>query len=413
MNVLFVSIAFPPKNDPEAIQTGRIFKWLVKDDSLRIDVVTSKNPTLFMPVDPTLEENARGLRQLIEVPIFENRWVNKAIWMLYPNLMFYPDSKASFALQSSSVIKKLQCKPGIIYSRSFPISSALMAEKLAAHYNVPWIMHLSDPWVDSALHQYKGKILSWNSKKEAALFTKAAALTLTSPKTVALYASKYPHLEHKMHLMPNVYDDEAIEYPKGNINNGTEKIKFIYAGGLANTRDAIPLLKAIQCLGQMHPAIIDKVEFIFAGPMDRRNSSLFKEFAHPSIICMGVLPASEAKELLSQADILLLFDSRIQNAKLNVFFPSKLLDYALAGKPVLAITGVESYSREFIHQLSIGECFDFDDVGGIVQHIVDVVEGKLQFDPNLDELSTFSASYNAKRLSDLMSTLIQKHESTL
>ena len=72
MNILFVSIAFPPKNDPECIQSGRFFKYLSREKDFDIDVVTSKDPTLFMPVDDSLKPLDRGYRQKIAIPIFEN-----------------------------------------------------------------------------------------------------------------------------------------------------------------------------------------------------------------------------------------------------------------------------------------------------------------------------------------------------
>ena len=36
-NVLFVSIAFPPKNDPECLQTAKYFKYLVDTQKVNIN----------------------------------------------------------------------------------------------------------------------------------------------------------------------------------------------------------------------------------------------------------------------------------------------------------------------------------------------------------------------------------------
>ena len=90
-NVLFVSIAFPPKNDPECLQTAKYFKYLVHNGQVNIDVVTSKNPTLFMPVDEKLRKYAKGYRQLVEVPIYENKYTNFLIRKISPDFLNQPE----------------------------------------------------------------------------------------------------------------------------------------------------------------------------------------------------------------------------------------------------------------------------------------------------------------------------------
>ena len=70
-NILFVSIAFPPKSDPESIQVGRYLKNLTKS-SYEINCITSSNPTLFMEVDPYLDHYAEGIKTKHELRIFEN-----------------------------------------------------------------------------------------------------------------------------------------------------------------------------------------------------------------------------------------------------------------------------------------------------------------------------------------------------
>ena len=143
--VLFISIAFPPKGDPECIQTGRYFRYMSLDDNFSIDVVTSENPTLFMPVDISLADYVKVTGQLIEIPIFESKYLNFLLRKTFPFLLEKPDSKMTFHLQWRDVIKKLKSKPDLIYSRSYPLSSTLMAHKLSHHLRIPWVLHLSDP----------------------------------------------------------------------------------------------------------------------------------------------------------------------------------------------------------------------------------------------------------------------------
>ena len=85
LNILFVSIAFPPKSDSEGLQVAKYFKYLAREKSLNIDVVTSSDETLFMPVDENLRKYSSGYRQIIKVPFFENKYINFIMRKINPS----------------------------------------------------------------------------------------------------------------------------------------------------------------------------------------------------------------------------------------------------------------------------------------------------------------------------------------
>src|SRR5690349_9451643 len=99
MNVLFVSIAFPPKNDPECLQTARFFKYLSQENDLQFDVVTSRMPTLFMPADDSLKSLDVGYRSKVEVPIYESKLTNFILRKVGLGDLMFPDSKMTFHWQ--------------------------------------------------------------------------------------------------------------------------------------------------------------------------------------------------------------------------------------------------------------------------------------------------------------------------
>ena len=83
-SILFVSIAFPPKFDAEGLQVAKYLKYLLREGGghFDIDVVTSRMPTLNMSYDPSLESASIGIRQRIELPIFENKYSNFILALL-------------------------------------------------------------------------------------------------------------------------------------------------------------------------------------------------------------------------------------------------------------------------------------------------------------------------------------------
>jgi glycosyltransferase involved in cell wall biosynthesis len=394
--VLFVSIAFPPKGDPECAQAGRYFRGLSFCENVVVDVVTSANPTLFMPIDPSLLGYANVTGQLIEVSLYESKYTNFILRRIFPKILGQPDSKMTFHWQWKNVVNKIVNKPDVIYSRSYPLSSTIMAWKLSRYFQVPWVLHLSDPWTENTLHTYSPFEHKYHSRMEKTCFSDAASISFTSQKTLELYQEKYPKLAHKFWVSPNVYDSKSDLAPLPHETKQADKLKIVYTGGLANTRTARPLLEALNALGHQVPLLTEKCEILFAGDMDRKNRTLFTEFQLPFVRHLGLIPMDEAMSLQRSADLLIVIDSKISDPRKAVFFPSKLLDYSILRKSILAITDKGSVTNDFVRNQG-GICFAHDEIHELSEWLKSFLLGdtRVQMKP-LD--SKFGSDYQARRL---------------
>jgi glycosyltransferase involved in cell wall biosynthesis len=404
-NLLFVSVAFPPKNDPECLQTAKYYRYLVKDERLAISVVTSKIPTLFMPYDPHLDAYNTGYVQQIQLPVFETKLTNFALRKILPGGIDYPDSKFTFHWQQRKVIRKLKQKPDVIYSRSFPMSSALLAYKLKQHYDVPWIMHLSDPWVGSPVHHYHGRQLRYQQQWQDKCFEAADFIGLTSLSTIQFYKTRYPQYAHKFVFFPNVYDPTDVRDIPMDFNT---KLRIVYTGGLAGKRSPRNFIAACERVRQEDPRFFDAVEVIFAGPMDSENRAVFEQNQNPAIRHVGSLSYVDALELIKTSHALLTIDLPIQDPAMAMFFPSKILDYFLVNRRILALTSEGSATSQVLQDFNT-TILRHDDVDGICQALVDM---RTHFQQQQADYFTigkipqeYSASYNATRLADLINTL--------
>lgn len=408
--ILFVSIAFPPKGDPESIQTGRYVRYLQRT-GLKIDVVTSAIPTLFMPYDPSLEEYAVVKNEKIIIPIFENKYLNFLIRKSAPWLLERPDSKFTFHRQWRKVVRSLTVHPEVIYSRSFPLSSAIMGLHLSSYYNVPWFLHLSDPWTESALHRLSSRSSHYHKSMERACFERAARISFTSEKTVELYSKKYPEYQEKIVCFPNVFDPCMKVVEDGLRSKKNNKFRIVYTGGLANTRTARSFLEAIVLLNSRNSDFGHDIEVVFAGDMDTHNRSLFTKSYNGIVKHTGIVNSSEAFALQQSADVLLVIDSEIRDREKAVFFPSKLLDYAVLQKHILAITDPGSTTDTFVRNHG-GVCFGHRDVTGVAAWIEKQVTkfksqaGYTAMTYQLNEY--YSAEFQARRLADMLAQLKRK-----
>lgn len=404
MNILFVSIAFLPKNNPECLQAGKYFKYLAKLSVSEIEVLTSSSPTLFMPYDDSLRKLLPDKMNMVELPVPENKYLNFLLRKLNPSLLQLPDSKYLFHLQWERATKKIHKKPDIIYSRSFPLSSTLMAFKLAKHFQVPWVLHLSDPWIDNPLEERTHFAAKKNKEWECQCFKLAKYITLTSEKTVDFYKRKYPEWQSKFILMPNVYDPQDINKESTAIIKG-QPLHFVYTGGLTETRSAAPVLKALQHLYVNNPSVAGCLKFSFAGQFDRKNKALFDSFNLPFVYNLGLLSYSDAMKLQKGAHILLAFDSPAASVEQALFFPSKLLDYIASRKRILAITDNNSTTYNSIHA-KYGHCLTHNatvEIATVIEtYLREYQAGNVSYFNNEIQDEAFSASYNAGRLNELL-----------
>lgn len=406
INVLLVSIAFPPKNDPESLQTLKYYRHLQKED-LNIDVVTSSNPTLWMNYDVEMAIELKEPRQLVEIRITEPRLLSIAIGK-YFRFLQRPDSRMGFYLQWRKVVKTLRTKPDIIYSRSFPLSSTLMALKLKRKFGVPWILHLSDPWAESPLFRFTGLMKKYHDKIEGKCFREADVISFTSTETINLYTAKYPELAGKFEFFPNVFDQGDLP-DENQTTLPHEKFRIVYTGSLTGTRHIRYIKDAIELLQQQFPSELENMEFIIAGHMDRSIHAMTSR-GIPSLNYLGSLSFNAAKKLQNSADVLLVIDFLFEKDSEAVYLPSKLLDYILAKKTIIGITNINSATYNLVED-KYGRCFAHNDAAGIAkqihQYYSDWKDGLLNIHSAPPD-NSYSAAYNAKRLYSTIKKLCKK-----
>lgn len=408
-SILTISIAFPPKFDSEGLVVSKYFKYLFPASKGKFahDVVTSAMPTLNMHYDPALEGAADGVRQIVEIPIYENKYINYVLRRLWPTFVFNPDSKYTFHWQWRSVIRQLRTPPDLLYSRAFPSSSTLMAQKLKRYYNVPWILHLSDLWADCPDSGYRGGAQKHNEKLERSAFAEADVITVTSNSTIRFFQTKYPELADRILLYPNVYDPEDAYEPKAPPPFNQRKLRIVHTGGLAGTRNPEPFMKA---LANLHPDIQQRLEVIFAGWVDRESRRIIERYDCDCFTYLGPFESyKQAVELQRTADVLLLIDFPVENPEHRVYFLSKLLDYQLSGRPILGVTDAGSECQNVIEHWG-GHCFERWDSAGIASHLQWLV-GLMERE-NSDYFAVrplrekFDAKYNAERLVSLFENIL-------
>lgn len=403
--LLIISISAPPKNAPESLQAGKYFKYLNKE-YFDITLVTSKVIGGWRPYDEGLNRYLIGINKVIEVPTWNNRYIPRIIRFLSPSFLEMPDEDAPFHWRHRYIKKKTQeNKPDIIYSRSTPISSAILALKLKSYYPVPWVMHLSDPWVDNPYLRIGKKGRKYNEAMESRCFQEADKITVTSQKTLDLYSHKYPSHAKKLLVFPNVYDPDLEEKVTDSL---PKNLTFVHTGRLYGSRNAKSMILAIERFISKNPECESQINFLFAGFADNANQELFNQCGLQCVKYLGALTYDESVTLQQNAHVLVNIDSDEKDDRFKLFFPSKILDYFLARKKILCITANNSTTESIVNG-KYGHCFTHDDIQSISNYIAmcftKFSSEEDSFFCNPDIPFQFSASANAQKLSALLNEL--------
>jgi len=399
MKVLLISASAPPMNSPESIQVGRYLKCLAMNHE--VTLVTSKVSGGWEPADEKVHGYLKSVIKIIRLKGLYPR-VASIVKKVWPSLLF-PDDSAAFAWQVNKVLRHIDSKPQIIFSRAAPFSSSLLALKISNHFDIPWVMHLSDPWADSPF-----LIVSEPRKKglqslEQECIKRAHTITLTSHKTIDFYKAKYPQWTYKFKFLPNVFDEEDLNTSAVDFNN---KLRFVFTGRLYGNRSIDKWIESVERAVAQNPEIESKCEFILAGFFVEENVQRIRESKLSNITYLGPVSLNEATYLQRSATMLIAIDAMDErDERYNLFFPSKLLDYLAASRKIIAITGKKSTTHEVIDG-KYGWCFNQDNIGGLPSFINLVVkkyevQDKSFFDCAGD-FTEFAAEPNSERLQQIL-----------
>ncbi|MEJ2117305.1 MAG: glycosyltransferase [Alphaproteobacteria bacterium] len=216
---------------------------------------------------------------------------------------------------------------------------------------LPWVAHFSDPWVDSLYSQGEDKrLLRMWRRQEKSVVKAADVLVFVTERTADLVMKKYPaEWRKKVYVVPHGYDLDLLrDLPQEPPTTFKHRCQFVYTGNFYGERNPLPLLRALGKIRRERPQFI-LPNFRFVG----RSASEYAARAHelgiedlvefaPSV---GYLDALNAA---ANADVLLSLDADTEN---SVFFPSKLVDYLMFGKPILAVTPPNGAAADILRPL--------------------------------------------------------------
>jgi len=181
-----------------------------------------------------------------------------------------------------------------------------------------WVADCGDPYMGNRLDTYRKPF--YFSFLEKWFCRKADFISIPVESAKPAY---YKEFHHKIRIIPQGFDFKADSLNTRRTSN--EIPAFAYAGGF---------LKGIRDPELLMSCLLDiKIPFRFyVFTNEQQLLDKYVKVLEEKLIVSGYIPRDELMTRLNKMDFLLNFDN---NTDLNI--PSKLIDYAIIGRPVLNI----------------------------------------------------------------------------
>ena len=345
--LLAISWCIPPALFPRSIQVARLLKGL-QAHGWRSTVVTPAPQFVAKsdPRDPALEDAYRGHYDLAPVDLSRVDadsipWYR--LWQRQERREARLPLDRLWARRAATVARTIirQRQPKVLVTFAQPWRDHLVGLELAGR--LPWVAHFSDPWVDNIYDaDLPNETKAEERRREAQVIKTADVVVFTNPYVADLVMGKYPDAwRSKVRVVPHSTDDALLAttarlYPPP--PRGPGPMRMIHVGNLfAGRRTAAAVFDALAIMNRRRP-LAGLLEFVVLGEGSGLYEARAKAFMlnldavvrfHPRVSYLESLAA------MRDSHVLLLIDAP---APVNVFFPSKLVDYLMMRKPILALT---------------------------------------------------------------------------
>lgn len=338
--VLLISYFSPPVINAESIL---VWKTLCELSShFEMKVLTS-TVSANSRIDPqmTLPSNVQVFRRATYKPTNPTlkKLADKGMGLL---------SDEEYLWASLGRLESINCD--LIYSRSHPGASHILAYRIKQQTQKPWIAQFSDPWTRNPYHMNhtfvrKTSDVHWERK----VIRYADFLVFPTEEILHIYKEAYKQfnigqksivLPH--HYIPNLYRQDVYE-----VSGSPSTISFAYFGDFYGVRSPAPFVEALRSISEITPSLLNRVTVNFYGNIESKFVEIVDR--SPVKINRHKVTYFESLNLMTRNNVLLLIDAPTENG-VNPFLASKLVDYLGAGKRILGITDEKGTSANILRK---------------------------------------------------------------
>lgn len=382
--VLIITYYWPPTGGSGVQRWEKFSKYLPEEDWQPV-IYTPSNPEM-LAVDECLQSEIPQEVEIIKTKIIEpyslyrrfskkkeinpinsqkKNWKQKLALFIRSN-MFIPDPRVTWVSKSISVLQKyLKEHPvDVIVSTGPPHSMHLIAQRLSARVNIPWIADFRDPW--TKMFYFKDlslmrRALKKHQKMEQAVLDDADVVIAVSPLVRNDFQNK---TGTPVELITNGYDEEDFTMdikPNGYFN-------LVHTGLFAS--DGIPttLWKVLADLMEEDPLLKSRLCIRLVGKTDQEVLESLKEYGLADVVLdLGYRSHTETICEQKAASVLLLPLRKAPEYRKTM--PGKIFEYLASRRPVLGIGQEDGVAADFLKRNGAGVMYGWDNYECLYKYI--------------------------------------------
>ena len=334
--ILCIAPLFAPTADSEAFCATKMVGALLNCGA-SVTVLSSSNIRADMPTDDSRGWTwARAISIDIATPVRPNRLDSIVAASQFQTTRF-----ARWVATVVHTAVRLQKTKNfdVVYSRSLPMIAHVAGFWCAKKLGLPWVANINDPW--------ELNFLSGSAYPKFSAFTTRAYMfwlrrTLLNADMVTYpctglhdFHAKLAKLKHDAEIIPHIGSRPELASHKPNGQFG-----LVHAGKLGTSevtgRSAKSLLVGLKAFLEGSADAAGHTTLVLVGPEDEETQSwILKLNLQRNVQTVGKVNYESSLNYIASASVCILIESRMNE---SIFFPSKLADYLVCGKPVLGIS---------------------------------------------------------------------------
>lgn len=334
--LLAISYSYPPKEEPRAIQVSRLLKHLNASTVLICEGAAGDTQngsesflerTLRVPFSPSSGRDLiRRLSSRMYLPVLSRTPDHLGPW------------KKSVLKTVDHLLNTEHYKPDVLVTFAFPLIDNIIGLELKRRYNLPWLAHFSDPWVDSPFRNDDPLTKKLNRWLEQSVIENADRIVFTSNETAMLVMSKYSaELRSKVRIVSHAFEPDLFETTPRATN---DRLVIRYLGDLYLTRTPKPLFQALEILSSTEPELVNRFCFEIVGDVHELDMEQMGLSRLPPglVVFRPRVNYAESLSMMTSAAGLMVIDAPVPRNTESVFLPSKLIEYVGADRPIIGLT---------------------------------------------------------------------------
>lgn len=345
MRILILSFYFEPDLSAGSFRTAGLIQALqraIKPED-RIDVLTTQPNRYASYAQTALAEETRG-------QVYVRRF------SLPAHRNGFKDQARAFVSYACQVLKATRNREyDLVFATSGRLFTAALGAAVAKRKSVPLFLDVRDIFVDTLkdiLSPMPARLMMPIFRNlEKWTMRQAKHINLVSEGFLSYFKERYPQAHYS--VIPNGIDDVflGVDYKKTDLGN--KKI-VLYAGNIGEGQGLSRIIPGLaQALCKTH-------EFWIIGDGGQRKTLELAVGALSNVKIILPVSRAELLDLYKKSDILFLHLN--DYPAFRKVLPSKLFEYAVTEKPIVA--GVAGYAASFLRQLPGVSVFPPCDVEG-------------------------------------------------